>query len=78
MMMKAEFRTGNAGRVYKRTAENKRYIWQEKVAQDINKLITQKEVKKVREAIRNITRRKEPLISVEPHQWVSHFQELFL
>jgi hypothetical protein len=41
------------------------------------KLITQKEVKKVWEAIRNITRRKEKLIAVEPHEWVSEFQELF-
>lgn len=62
---------------YERTVENKRYTWQEKVADYINKLITQKEVKRVWEAQRNITRRKGPLISAEPHERVSYFQELF-
>jgi hypothetical protein len=27
--------------------------------------------------MRNITRRKERLFSVEPHEWATYFQELF-
>jgi hypothetical protein len=55
-------------------------LGQEKVAEYIKKWITQKEVKKVWEAIRNITRRKERTLNfcgISSHKWVSYFQELF-
>jgi hypothetical protein len=65
---------------YERTVDNKMCLWQEKVAEYINKLITQKAVKKVWEATRNITRRKERTLNfcgTSSHKWVSCFQELF-
>jgi hypothetical protein len=76
MTTKADFEYWESRKVYERT-ENKRYIWQVRVVEYTNKLITQKEVKKVWEAVRNIMRKKEPLISVKPHEWVSYIQELF-
>jgi hypothetical protein len=61
--------TGKAERYMEEQLENKICLWQE-VAEYINRLIAQKEIKKLWEAIRNITRRKRPLISVESHKWV--------
>jgi hypothetical protein len=41
-----------------RTVQNKRSIWQEKEAEQINSLGNQMEVKKIWEAIRNIARKR--------------------
>jgi ribosomal protein S21 len=57
-------------KAYERTVENKMYLWQEKVAEC--KFITQKEVEKVWEAIKNITRRKERTLNfcgTSSHEW---------
>jgi hypothetical protein len=43
----------------------------------INKLVCEKEIKKIWKAVRKIVRGKEPTACVEPNEWVSHFQDLF-
>jgi hypothetical protein len=57
--------------------ERKRCIWHEKEAEYINKLVKEKEIKKIWEAIRNITGREVTTVYVEPCEWISYFQGLF-
>jgi hypothetical protein len=64
-------------KAYEIPVEKKSCIWQEKEAECINKLVREKEMKKIWEAIRNITRKKETTVFVEPREWISYFQELF-
>jgi hypothetical protein len=76
-MTKAEFEYWENRKPYKRTVEKKRCTWQDKEAEYINKLVREKDIEKVWEAIRNITRKKETTVSVKPRKWVRYFQELF-
>jgi hypothetical protein len=64
-------------RAYERTVENKRHTWQENEAEYINTLVREKEMKIIWQAVSNITRRKEPITSVDPHEWASYFHGLF-
>jgi hypothetical protein len=64
-------------KAYERIVEKKRCRWQEKEAEYINKLVKGKEIKKIWEAIRTITGKKETSVFVEPREWISYFQELF-
>jgi ribosome recycling factor len=74
-MAKAELNIRKAEKAYERTVEKKRCIWQEKGTECIK--LVRKKLKKIWEALRNITRRKEPIIYAGPHEWASYFHELF-
>jgi hypothetical protein len=53
---------------YERMVGKKRCIWQEKEAEYINKLVCEKDIKKIWKAVRKMVRGKESTACVEPNE----------
>jgi hypothetical protein len=57
--------------------EKKGKSWRENQSEFLNNLIKQKEVHKIWEAVRNIVKKKDYLLTVTAENWIKHFSNLF-